>query len=263
MDRVNKKSAFELKLKTFIIIFFIAFQIGLVPASAKTLKIKKEYSGKFTTAVKGISESKPPYVRVIRSKEGVAYLFNKFRKIRKLSTHNKALILERRLLKTNFSSRMIVAVLSQPMDNFKIEKIAIIENKEEQKIDLNVSYFHRNKSYKIPPFKSISYSFYLVKASDLPVVLNAVPSKKKTRKAKKKSLVNVSGTLQNWDNEGTRLALINKQKRKKRVYYIKGTLQEELREHLGKFMTLKGEVVRDSESIYEADFTVKKIVKVY
>lgn len=247
-----------------IVIFFLAvFHPGFVHASQKTVKIFKEYHGNFVTTVKGKSQSQLPYIKVIRSKEGITYLFNKFRKIRKLTTHNKALYLERELLKNNFSARMVVAIFSHPTDNYKFEKVKIVEHENDQRIEVKVSYFHKNKEYSVPPFKSIFYRFYVVKQSHLPVVLMAGLAQKKISKPRKKSFVTVYGTLQNWKDNGKQLALINKSKRKKRVYYIKGALQKELEQYIGKFMGLRGEVTLDSESIYEADFLVKKIVKVY
>ncbi len=253
----------KLILKFLIIIFCIIFQSNFVFASPKKIKILKEYHGNFITNVKGIGESKPPYVRVVRSKKGINYLFNKFRKIRNLITHNKALYLERKLLKTNFSSKMVIAILSFPTDNYKITNIKIIEHENEKNIEVKVSYFHKNASYSIPPFKAIFYKFYVIKQSHLPVVLTAELINKKNPKKKKKSLTTMYGTLQKWGEQGEQLALINKSKRKKRVFYLKGTLLDELEQYVGKFIALRGEVTLDSESIYEADFLVTKIVKIY
>lgn len=253
----------QICIKFLLIFFFAVFHPNFVHSSQKTVKIFKEYRGNFVTTVKGKSPSQLPYIKVVRSKEGITYLFNKFRKIRKFTTHNKALYLERELLKNNFSTKMIIAILSQPTDNYKFEKVKIFEHENDQMIEVKVSYFHKNREYSIPPFKSIFYRFYAVKQSHFPVVLNAGFARKKIPKSREKSLTTVYGTLQNWEDTGKQLALINKSKRKKRVYYIKGVLQEELKEHVGKFMGLRGEVTLDSESIYEADFLVKKIVKVY
>ena len=247
----------------FPLIFFISFYAGFVHASPKKIKIIKEYHGNFVTTVKGTNLSQSPYISVIRSKDGVTYLFNKFRKIRKLTTHNKALHLERQLLRNDFSSRMLIAVLSHPTDNYKIDKVKILEHENKQKIEVEAFYFHSDREYSIPPFKSIHYRFYVVKQSDLPVILNSERIKKKTKKPSKKPFKTIYGTLQNWEDHGKQLALINKSKRKKRVYYIKGVLQEKLRQYVGKYMALRGEVITDSESVYEADLFVKKIVKVY
>ena len=246
-----------------IIILFVSLYAAFVHASPKTIKFIKEYHGNFVTTVKGTNLSQPPYISVIRSKDGVTYLFNKFRKIRNLTTHNKALHLERELLRNNFSSRMVIAVLSHPTDNYKIDKVKILEDENKQKIEVNAFYFHSDREYSIPPFKSIHYRFYVVKQSDLPVILNSERLKKKTKKSSKKPFKTIYGTLQNWEDHGKQLALINKRKRKKRVYYIKGSLQEDLKQYVGKFMALRGEVITDSESVYEADFMVKKIVKIY
>ena len=253
----------QIGIKFLAILFCIVFLQGLAHASPKKVKFLKEYRGYFVTTVKGTSKSLPPYLRVIRSKEGVSYLFNDFRKIRNLTTHNKALHLERVLVRNDFSKKMVVALLSQPTDNYKMEKVRIVEFESEQKLEVTASYFHNDKDYPIPPFKSIFYRFYVVKQSDLPVILNAELIKKKIKKSKKKPFKTIYGTLQDWEDNGKQLALINKSKRKKRVYYIKGSMQEELKQHVGKFLALRGEVIKDSESVYEADLTVKKIVKVY
>ncbi len=253
----------QICIKFLLIIFYIVFQSGFVHASPKTIKFIKEYNGSFVTTVKGTSLSQPPYISVIRSKDGVTYLFNKFRKIRNLATHNKALRLERELLRNDFSSRMVVAVLSHPTDNYKMDNVKMFELENKQRIEVKVSYFHRDREYFIPPFKSIHYRIYVVKKSDLPVILNAEHIKKKIKKSKKKPFKTIYGTLQNWEEHGKQLALINKSKRKKRVYYIKGSLQEDLKQYVGKFVALRGEVITDSESVYEADFMVKKIVKIY
>lgn len=256
MGRLNK-------LKFIIVILFVVFFKGFVYAAPKTVKIFKEYHGNFRTTVKGATQSQPPYIRVIRSKEGITHLFNQFRKIRNLVTHNKALNLERALSKKKFSSVMVIAILSHPTDNYTMEKIRIVEHESEQKIEVMVSYFHKNKEYAIPPFKSIFYRFYVVKNSPLPVLLSAKTEQKVVAKTKKESSQTVYGRLQNWDNYGKQLALIDRSKRKKRVFYIKGSLEEELRQYIGKFLALRGEVTFDSESIYEADLLVEKIVKVF
>lgn len=253
----------KLILKSLIVLFCILYPGTTVFASANRIKILKEYHGKFVTNVKGIGQNQPPYLRVVRSKEGINYLFNKFRKIRNLVTHNKTLFLERKLLKTNFSSQMVIAILSFPTDNYNIRKTKIIEYENKQKIEVKISYFHKNIEYSIPPFKSIFYKFYVVRHSDLPVVLTADPVYKKANEKKKKSSITMYGTLQKWGEQNEQLALINKSKRKKRVYYIKGTLLNDLGQYIGKFMALKGIVTLDSESIYESDFLVEKIVKIY
>ena len=253
----------QIYIKFLPIILFVSLHAAFVHASPKRIKFIKEYTGNFITTVKGTNLGQPPYISVIRSKDGVTYLFNKFRKIRNLTTHNKALRLERELLRNDFSSRMVIAVLSHPTDNYKIDKVKILEDENKQKIEVNAFYFHSDREYSIPPFKSIHYRFYVVKQSDLPVILNSERIKKKTKKPSKKPFKTIYGTLQNWEDHGKQLALINKRKRKKRVYYIKGSLQEDLKQYVGKFMALRGEVITDSESIYEADFMVKKIVKIY
>ena len=255
----SKKSG----LKIITIMFFVSLHATFLHASPKKIKFIKEYRGNFITTVKGTNLSQPPYISVIRSKDGVSYLFNKFRKIRNITTHNRALRLERQLLRNDFSSRMVIAVLSHPTDNYKIDKVKILEHESKQKIEVKAFYFHSNREYSIPPFKSIHYRFYVVKHSDLPVILSSEHIKKKTKKLSKKPFKTIYGTLQNWENQGKQLALINKSKRKKRVYYIKGSLQEDLKQYIGKFMALRGEVIKDSESIYEADFMIKKIIKIY
>lgn len=261
MDRI--KILLKISLISAVFLLCNIFQADLAFCSPKNIKIYKEYHGKFLTTVKGISNSRPPYIRVIRSKEGINHLFNTFRKIRNLTTHNKARYLERALLKNNFSSKMVIAILSYPSDNYELDKVKILELEDEQKVEVKVSYFHKNKEYSIPPFKSIYYKFYVVKRNQLPVVLNPELAGEKTALPRKKKLKTIYGTLQNWDNHGKQLVLVNKKKRKKRAYYIKGSLQEELEKYVGKFMALRGEVTQDSESIYEADFLVKKIVKVF
>ncbi len=253
----------KLIFKIFIIIFCIILLQGVVAfASTKNVKISIERQGKFVTNVKGIGRSQPPYLRVVRSKNGVSYLFNKFRKIRNVYTHSKALSLEKKMLAIDFKSKMIIAILSFPTDNFQFENIKIIEMENEQKIEVILSYLHKNIDYSIPPFKSIFYRFYVVKLSDFPVVLSSNLLQDQNS-GKKKKTIKISGTLQKWGEKGDQLALVNKSRRKKRVYYIKGKLRDKLSQHVGQFMALKGEVTLDSESIYESDFLVKAIVKIY
>lgn len=255
----------KLILKSLIILFCILCSGTTIFASTKKIKILKEYQGKFVTTVKGLGQNQPPYLRVVRSKDGINYLFNKFRKIRNLVTHNKALLLERKLLKTNFSSKMVIAILSFPTDNYQIQKTKIIEFENKQEIEVKISYFHKSIKYSIPPFKSIFYKFYIIKQSNSPVVLSADPVYKKPTIKNKIPSITVYGTLQKWGEQNKQLALINKSKRKKRVYYIniEGTLLNELEKHIGKFMALRGIATLDSESIYESDFLVEKIVKIY
>ena len=260
INRIDKKLLLHF---LFILIIASLVLINSVHASPKRIKFIKEYTGNFITTVKGTNLGQPPYISVIRSKDGVTYLFNKFRKIRNLTTHNKALRLERELLRNDFSSRMVIAVLSHPTDNYKIDKVQMLEHESEEKIEVKAFYLHSERDYPIPPFKSIHYRFFVVKQSALPVILDSERIKKKIKKSSKKSFKTIYGTLQNWEDQGKQLALINKRKRKKRVYYIKGSLQEDLKQYVGKFMALRGEVIKDSESVYEADLMVKKIIKIY
>lgn len=245
------------------IIFSVTLHAAFVHASPQEIKFIKEYNGTFATTVKGESKSQPPYISVIRSKEGVTYLFNKFRKIRNLITHSKARHLELELLRNDFSSKMIVAILSHPTDNYEMTHIKMRNLESEQKIEVDLSYYHQDMEYPISPFKSIHYGFYLVKQSNFPVILNAKQIEEKTSKKEQSTLSLIYGTLQNWEDNGKKLVLIDSGERKKRVYYINGDLEEELQQYVGKFMALQGEIIKDSESVYEADFMVDKIVKIY
>lgn len=213
-----------------------------------------------TTNVMGTSLSSPPYIQVIRSKRGSAHFLNKFRGFHNLDATRALWRLKRQLRRVNFDKRMVIAVLSQPMDNYelKLKKISL----EDGIIKVAVSYRHELKNYNIPPKKSIYYEMAVVNKMPQPAVLETEQIIVKTR-TKENEKVTVTGRLMQWKESVYQLIPVRIRRGKKQSYYIRGENLEELSEHLGKVITVAGTVSHERDSPYELELTVQKLVKVY
>lgn len=234
------------------------------PAQATKIKITTKIKGAFLTTVAGSSTSQPPYIQVIRSREGLDYLLGRFKKHKSRVTRNRLKKLERKLSKVNFEKYMVVGVFSKPMDNFKMKISNATIDTDEKMIELKVTYQHKIRTYQIPPKKSIHYLIAVIEKSDYPVILQAtqlVASKKKNAPPEK--VVTVTGRLMPLSGANLQLVPVVIRRGKKNSYYIRGAQTETLEKHVGKVITLQGTVSHERNSPYEWDFTVNKVVKIF
>lgn len=245
-----------------VLFIFISFLL-LIPnyLHAKQLKIKKEFKGSLITNILGTSETFPPYVKIIRSKEGMKYMLREFKQIRNYTVYGKTKQLERELNKINFVKNMLISVMTQPVDNYSLKVTKAKNNTNEKRIEIFVTYSHKNRAYDIPPKKSIYYHMIVVNKSDLPIMLNLnnISSKKKM----KKYPVSVTGRLLYWKYSDLQLIPVKIRKRKNIIYYIKGNQVKWLEKYVGRVVTLKGILSRDQYSPYEKDMIVDKVLKVH
>lgn len=229
---------------------------------AEDVQVKRKLSGTFLTNVAGSSVNQPPYIQVIRSKEGLEYLLSEFERHKNRITKSRVDSIRKKLSGLDYDRNMLVGVFSQPMDNYRLSLDKMTLDTESKAIDVEVSYQHKIKNYRIPPKKSIYYTLAVIPKSDYPVILDAkeIVSSKNKPDAK---LITITGRLMPISDDGLQLVPVVIKRGNKNSYYIKGDQAEPLSRHLGKVVTLQGTVSRERNSPYEWDFTVKRIVKIF
>ena len=232
------------------------------PSEGAKIRIYKELKDSIKTNILGTSETFPPYVKVIRSKEGVEYMLREFRQIRNYSGFGKVKVLEKELKKINFERYMLIAVMTQPVDNYSLKITKAQINNRKKRLELTVRYNHTNRAYNIPPKKSIYYHMIAVKKSGLPVMLDLIKNSKRKKKEKAPKSVYVTGRLLYWKYSDLQLVPVKIKKRKSIIYYIKGRQVKKVEKYVGRVVTLKGTIVRDQNSPYEKDLNVEKVVKI-
>ncbi|GMT42860.1 MAG: hypothetical protein IEMM0002_1271 [bacterium] len=243
-----------------VALVYILIAVTAASAWAEPIKVRNRFHNSMPTNVLGTSLSSSPHVQVIRSKRGAAHLLNRFKVINNRTTQRRLRKLKRQLRYVNFSKYMVIAVLSQPTDNYqlKIKKVSL----ENDVITVAVSYKHELKEYDIPPQKSIHYEMVMVKKHTQPVLLEAHSVKVKN-KVKETQEVTVTGRLMPWKKEVYQLVPVKIRRGKKNSYYIRGENLEELTPYLGRVVTLKGSVSHERDGPYESDLTVQKVIRVY
>ena len=162
----------------------------------------------------------------------------------------------------NHGLEMIISVLSPPIDNYKLKLVDVRSKEEEPYVEVQVNYTHRLVNYRIPPFKSIYYLMIIVPKNSSPVVLKPVHVQSKKAKKQKSKTVKVTGKLLRGTNDDLHLIPLKINRGSKNSYYIRGTQAKELEPHIGKVVTLEGEISREKDGPYESDLTVTRIVKV-
>ena len=100
--------------KILLLILCLLFFYDPALAEEKKIAVIKEIKDSLKTNIIGTSENTPPYVKIIRSKAGLEYLINDFKKIRNYIVFDKVIALERELSKINFNDLMLIAILTQP-----------------------------------------------------------------------------------------------------------------------------------------------------
>jgi hypothetical protein len=227
---------------------------------AKPVKIKNRFQDSLTTNVMGTSLTTPPYIQVLRSKRGEAHLLNRFKAFNNLSAVRSLRKLKRQMRHINYDKRMVIAVLSQPVDNYelKVNKVEVVDDI----IKVKVSYKHELRNYQIPPKKSIHFVMVVVDKMSHPAVLETRQIKVKTN-TKETKKVTVTGRLMLWTESAYQLIPVRIRRGKKQSYYIRGEKLEELEQYLGKVITLAGTISHERDGPYESELTVQKIVKVY
>lgn len=241
----------------------LALSLICSPAFARKIKISRTITGSLLTNVAGSSVSQPPYIQVIRSREGFDYLMGRFERLKNRITRKRLNRLKAQMRGFDYDKSMLIGVFSQPMDNYKIKLEKVTIDPGGKAIDVKVTYRHKIRSLRIPPKKSIHYLFVVIPKSDFPVILSAtqmaVSGKKKSKLAK---VVTVTGRLMALTGNDLQLVPVVIRRGRKNSYYIRGDQALSLNQHVGKVVTLKGMVSHERNSPYEWDFTVSKVVKI-
>lgn len=239
---------------------YLLFLYGTVSAEDNKAAIIKEFKGSFQTNIIGISESSPPYVKIIRSKAGVEHMLNDFKKIRNYAVLDKITSLEKELVKINFNNSMLIAIMTQPADNYTMDLKGVLINKAEKKLEVRVDYKHVERTYDIPPKKSIYYHIIVIKKSNLPVFLKVRNLHSKKALSSSPSVF-ITGRLLYWKYQDLQVVPLKIQRKKSTIYYIKGRKALKLEKYVGKIVTLKGKISRENDSPYEADLEVEKLIE--
>ena len=239
------------------------FLLTAASAMAAAVPVSQKVEGSFLTNQAGVSATQPPYIQTLRSREGFEYTLNRIDKLKNRVTHQRVEVLRKTLAGVNYDTHMILAVFSQPMDNYEMSLSSITMDAEARAIEVNLSYRHDLRPVAIPPVKSIYYLMLAVPRSDLPVILNAsevtvTPARREAR------VVTVTGRLMKFSG-GETLQLVPPviSRKDKNSYYIRGKQAAALAKHTGKVVTLRGAVSQERNSPYEWDLNVHELVKVY
>ncbi len=230
---------------------------------ADTIPLTRKLAGSFLTNNKGSSIAQPPYIQVIRSREGLEYTLSRFERFKNKITQRRVNNLRKKLAGVNYKKQMLVWIFSQPMDNYKMNLKSMAFNEDRSMIEAKVSYLHKIKNFRIPPYKSIHYIVAVMPKSDLPVILQASETSS-SKKKKPTRLVTVTGRLMAL-SDGSDLQLVPAKIKRgnKSSYYIRGAQAGPLLKYAGKVVTLRGTVSRERNSPYEWDLTIQKVVKIY
>lgn len=239
----------------------LLFLYGIASSEEKKMPIVKEFKDSLQTNIIGTSENSPPYAKIIRSKAGIEYMLNDFKRIRNYTVFDKITVLEKELGRINFDNFMLIAVMTQPIDNYTLDVKGIFMSEVEKKLEVRVDYKHVERTYDIPPKKSIYYHMAVIKKTDLPVFLKVRNLQHKKALASSPSII-VTGRLLYWKYQDLQLVPLKIQRKKSIIYYIKGRQALKLERYVGKVVTLKGKISREKDSPYEADLGVEKVVEV-
>lgn len=248
-------------IKKILPILFLTLFISNLSAEEKRVPIIKEFKNSLQTNLIGTSENSPPYVKIIRSKAGVEYMLNDFKRIRNYAAADKIRMLEKELSRINFNELILIAIMTQPMDNYTLDLKGVFINEKEKKLEVIVDYRHLERSYDLSPKKSIYYHMIVTKKFDLPVFLKVKNLQYKKALASNPSVF-VTGRLLYWKYEDLQLVPLKIVRKKSKICYIKGRQTLKLEKYVGKVVTLKGKISRESDSPYEADLEVEKVVEV-
>lgn len=243
-----------------VTVLLILMFLLTLPAWAENIVTRTRITDSLPTNVLGTSIDSPPTIQVIRSKRGADYFIKKYYHFNNLSIRAKLYKLKKQFKSIDFSKYMVIAVLSQPMDNYKV-KIKNIKL-EDDVILVSATYKHELINYSIPPKKSIFYTMAVVKKMFQPVLLESKQIKVKSR-AKENTKVTVTGRLMRYNHTAYQLVPVRIQRGKKNTYYIKGSNHDELSQYVGKVITLAGTVSHETDSPYEFHLLVDKLVRAH
>lgn len=240
------------------VMLLIATIVAPLSASAAGMRIYREFKGRLVTNLRGTSASMPPHVKVIRSREGMKHVLDELREIRNYSVYLKINQLERDLKRVNFEKYMLVAVMTDPIDNYSmsISRVTV----KNGKLQVYTNYSHSNRTYDIPSKKSLYYNILMLKKSNMPVMLklNNLSGKKKKEKS-----VYLTGRLLYWKYSDLQLVPKRIRRKKSVIYYIKGNQVKKFEKYVGRLVTLKAIISRDQDGPYNKDIIVDKVTKVY
>ncbi len=256
---VHNKTVSRLLIISIITAIILSAQLSI----AKSVRIYRKHSGSFLTNVVGSSVTEPPYIQVIRSRDGFDHFISKYERLKNRTTQRRIDKLRSNFYWLDYRRYMIIGIFTKPMDNYELKLNRIDKSDDGKVIEAHVTYKHKVRAMHIPPKKSVHYIMVAVKKSNLPVLLLA-DTKENNGKKKPNEQVTVTGRLMTISGSADLQLVPTRIKRgNKDSYFIKGDQAESLRKHAGKVVTLRGTVSHETDSPYEWDLTVDDVKKVY
>ncbi|MBF0170771.1 MAG: hypothetical protein HQK87_06755 [Nitrospinae bacterium] len=233
------------------------------------LPVSRTISGQFLTNVAGTSVTQPPYIQVMRSREGFEYTLSQFASLKNRTTQQRIQELRRQVTGIDWSRQMIIGLFSPPMDNFALTLTRLSRQtrgggdiRDAGTIIVEVKYRHEVKSYSIPPKKTIDYQMLVVAKSDLPVILRATEEIIRNGGSGRTALT-VTGRLMPLTGDDLQLVPEVIKRGNKNCYYIRGEQALRLEQYIGRVITLQGTVSPERNSPYEFELDVEKVLKLY
>lgn len=231
---------------------------------AKDITIIRRLEGSFLTDTSGVSVTQPPYIQVIRSKDGFDYLMSRFDKMSNRVTKGRVEYLRKQMVSMDYNKHMLIGVFSQPMDNYKMTLEGVNMDSANRSIEVSIFYQHNEVGQGEAPAKSIYYIIAVAQRSENPVTLLAteVEGTKDTPTAK---LLTVTGRVMPVESgTGLQLAPVVVRRQAKSSYFIRDESgMKMLERYIGMVVTLQGTVSRERDNLHQWELEVKKIVRVY
>jgi len=240
-------------------IFLSILIVSPIPASAKAVRIFQQDEGYFTTNLSGEPNLRPPYLRAIRSTEEFDRFLGQYETLKGRYDEYRLGQVKRKFRKFNYQGKMLIAIFSQPLDQFSMSLKSVEE--EEDLLTVNMTYRHERLMGRSSNRKKVFFLIIAVPKSSAPIMLNATEVKVKRNNNIKPS--QMTGLLMEYGDGQVQLVVETKKRGKKSTYYIKDPDYGVLQSHFGKKVTIEGYIKPEGLSAYEWEMTFKDLVKVY
>jgi len=229
-------------------------------ASGAPLQIFLQEEGYLKTNLSGEPNPRPPFIQVVRTAEGLDYALARYERMKDRYMSGRLEAIRKKFGKIDFSQRMLIMVLSQPLDHFKMNLERVEQDGEDSVIRVKVRYRHDARLGRRSGQKNVYYIIIAIPKSGQPALIDAIDDGAKRTVEQKPE--EVTGILMEY-GEGKVQLVVEKIKRgNKSTYYVKGADMEALKEHFGKVVTIEGYVKPEGLSAYEREMTYLRLVKV-
>ncbi|MDH5638702.1 MAG: hypothetical protein OEZ04_09440 [Nitrospinota bacterium] len=254
MNYSRKYVAIILSSVTFLLL------LGNSSAEAGRVRIYEKDEGYFTTNLSGEPNLRPPFLRTIRSAKEFSLAMAEYATMKGRYDAYRLGKVKRKFRKFNYRGKMLIAIFSQPLDQFSM-KVKGVKESEDGLVVVDLSYRHERLMGRKSNKKRVYYIIIAVPKSAMPVVLHAKEVKVKRRTNAR--LTKVTGVLMEYGDGQVQLVVEKRRRGKKSTYYVKDPDYEAIKDHFGKRVTIEGYIKPEGLSAYEWEITYDKLVKVY